>query len=135
MVADSGTRVVVVDDAGLAAVRQALERLEDGPSVVVVGDEAAHDKELAFADLRAEQAREIPPLPDPEKLAALLYTSGASGRPQAAMLSHRALLANTEQVAAVEPPMIHGDDVVLGALPMFHVYGLNAVLGSVLYCF
>ena len=48
------------------------------------------------------------------------------------MLTHRALLANIEQVAAVEPPMIHGDDVVLGVLPLFHVYGLNAVLGSVL---
>jgi long-chain acyl-CoA synthetase len=48
------------------------------------------------------------------------------------MLSHRALLANIEQVAAVEPPMMHGDDVVLGALPLFHVYGLNAVLGGVL---
>jgi long-chain acyl-CoA synthetase len=74
----------------------------------------------------------VPPLPDPEKLAALLYTSGTSGRPRAAMLTHRALLANIEQVAAVEPPMMHGDDVVLGVLPMFHVYGLNAVLGGVI---
>ena len=74
----------------------------------------------------------MPPLQDPEKLAALLYTSGTSGRPRAAMLTHRALLANIEQVAAVEPPMIHGDDVVLGVLPLFHVYGLNAVLGGVL---
>ena len=74
----------------------------------------------------------VPPLPDPEKLAALLYTSGTSGRPRGAMLSHRALLANIEQVASVEPPMMHGDDVVLGLLPLFHVYGLNAVLGGVL---
>ena len=28
--------------------------------------------------------------------------------------------------------MVHGDDVVLGVLPLFHVYGLNAVLGAVL---
>jgi long-chain acyl-CoA synthetase len=48
------------------------------------------------------------------------------------MLSHRALLANIEQVAAVDPPMITGRDVVLGVLPLFHVYGLNAVLGQVL---
>src|SRR5919107_1041150 len=48
------------------------------------------------------------------------------------MLTHRALLANIEQAAAVEPPMITGDDVVLGVLPLFHVYGLNAVLGQVL---
>ena len=60
----------------------------------------------------------------------LLYTSGTSGRPRAAMLSHRALLANIEQVAAVDPPMITGRDVVLGVLPLFHVYGLNAVLGQ-----
>ena len=45
------------------------------------------------------------------------------------MLTHRALLANIEQVASVDPPMIDGDDVVLGVLPLFHVYGLNAVLG------
>jgi long-chain acyl-CoA synthetase len=48
------------------------------------------------------------------------------------MLTHRALLANIEQVASVDPPMIHGDDVVLGVLPLFHVYGLNAVLGVVM---
>jgi long-chain acyl-CoA synthetase len=69
---------------------------------------------------------------DPERLAVLLYTSGTSGRPRAAMLSHRALLANIEQAAAVEPPMLTGDDVVFGVLPLFHVYGLNAVLGQVL---
>jgi long-chain acyl-CoA synthetase len=63
----------------------------------------------------------------------LLYTSGTSARPRAAMLSHRALLANIEQVAAVEPPLITADDVVLGVLPLFHVYGLNAVLGQVLW--
>ena len=72
----------------------------------------------------------VPPLPDPEKLAVLLYTAGTSGRPRAAMLTHRAMLANLEQVARVEPPMIRADDVVLAVLPLFHVYGLNAVLGG-----
>ena len=72
----------------------------------------------------------MPPLPDPEKLAVLLYTAGTSGRPRAAMLTHRAMLANLEQVARVEPPMIRADDVVLAVLPLFHVYGLNAVLGG-----
>jgi long-chain acyl-CoA synthetase len=98
---------------------------------VVTGAEPGPD-ELAFDALRADVVRPVPPLPDPEKLAAILYTSGTSGRPRGAMLSHRALLANIEQVAAVEPPMMHGDDVVLGVLPLFHVYGLNAVLGGVL---
>jgi long-chain acyl-CoA synthetase len=134
MVADSGTRLVVVDETALDVVRRALAELGPevvAPTVVVTGAEPGGG-EVALADLRADVVRPVPPLPDPEKLAALLYTSGTSGLPRAAMLSHRALLANLEQVAAVEPPMMHGDDVVLGVLPLFHVYGLNAVLGGVL---
>ena len=101
------------------------------PVVVTVG-EAPAQGELSYDVLRSTDPRPVPQLQDPEKLAVLLYTSGTSGRPRAAMLTHRALLANLAQVAEVEPPMIHGDDVVLGVLPLFHVYGLNAVLGSVL---
>ncbi|MBI4900192.1 MAG: AMP-binding protein, partial [Actinobacteria bacterium] len=136
MIADSGTRLVVVDDTAVDVVRRALEQLPGladvaAPTVVVTGIEPGPG-EVGFAALRADVVRPVPPLPDPEKLAALLYTSGTSGLPRAAMLSHRALLANIEQVASVEPPMMHGDDVVLGVLPLFHVYGLNAVLGGVL---
>lgn len=135
MLADSGTRLVVADDTTVEVVRAAVADVAapdvQRPLVAVVGTSPSAG-ELAFDDLRAASVRPVPPLPDPERLACLLYTSGTSGLPRAAMLSHRALLANIEQVAAVEPPMIHGDDVVLGALPLFHVYGLNAVLGGVL---
>lgn len=125
MLEDSGTRVVVADAATAPGVQEAVASLGAPARVVVVG-------EASYDELRAQPARPVPPLQDPEKLAALLYTSGTSGRPRAAMLTHRALLANLEQVAEVEPPMMHGDDVVLGVLPLFHVYGLNAVLGGVL---
>lgn len=129
MVADSGARVVVADADTVGRVREALA----GASVraVVVGAETAPG-ETSYDELRAERGPATPPLPDPEKLAALLFTAGATGLPRAAMLTHRALLANLDQVAAVEPPMMHGDDVVLCVLPLFHVYALNGVLGSVL---
>ena len=155
MIADSGARLVVADADALAAVREAvalLGRALDGE----------HDGELGEADAdllaravapagrrgrRRRRCRGRAPTTTcapasrpgrcrrcrtPSGSPSLLYTSGTSGRPRAAMLTHRALLANIEQVAAVEPPMIHGDDVVLGVLPLFHVYGLNAVLGGVL---
>ncbi|MBU2695054.1 class I adenylate-forming enzyme family protein [Pimelobacter sp. 30-1] len=141
MLVDCGARLVVVDDQTAEPVRTATGRSEVTaaardesrplPRLVVVGAPSAPD-ELGYDDLRAEEARPVPPLPDPEKLAVLLYTSGTSGLPRAAMLTHRALLANVEQVATVEPPMIHSDDVVLGVLPLFHVYGLGAVLGGVI---
>ena len=67
-----------------------------------------------------------------EELAALLYTSGTSGRTKGAMLSARALLANLEQLAAVEPPLVTGSDVVFVPLPLTHIFGLNAGLGMAL---
>ncbi|WP_406050540.1 class I adenylate-forming enzyme family protein [Kribbella sp. NBC_00889] len=66
---------------------------------------------------------------DPETLAVLLYTSGTSGDPRAAMLSHRALAANVKNLSELGEDRMGPEDVVLGVLPMFHAFGLNAVLG------
>jgi long-chain acyl-CoA synthetase len=74
----------------------------------------------------------LPDVPD-DQVALLLYTSGTEGRPKGAMLTHRALIANHEQLARVEPPLMTGADVMLLALPLFHAYGLNTGLGAVLW--
>ncbi|QCX28696.1 class I adenylate-forming enzyme family protein [Nocardioides jishulii] len=151
-IADSGSRLIVADAETASHAREAvamvraalagtplpgagdlepelLTRAKD-PHVVVIGE--GRQDETTYAELVSGEPAEFVPVADPERLAALLYTAGTSGRPRAAMLTHRALLANIEQVADTDPPMMHGDDVVLGVLPLFHVYGLNAVLGSVL---
>jgi long-chain acyl-CoA synthetase len=142
-IADSGTRMVIADATTIATVRAAVAGLTDAlevagaapaarPRIVTIGTTLAPG-ERGWDQLVATAAgRPLPARVDPESIAVLLYTSGTSGRPRAAMLSHRALLANIEQVAAVDPPMITGQDVVLGVLPLFHVYGLNAVLGQVI---
>jgi long-chain acyl-CoA synthetase len=67
---------------------------------------------------------------DPEALAVLLYTAGTSGQPKAAMLSHRALLSHLHNLSSFE--ILEPDDVLLALVPLFHVFGLNAVLGSAL---
>lgn len=71
----------------------------------------------------------LTPQTDPEALAVLLYTSGTSGDPRAAMLTHRALGANVRNLADLGEDRMGPEDVVLGVLPMFHAFGLNAVLG------
>ncbi len=68
-----------------------------------------------------------------DDLAMLMFTSGTEGLPKGAMLSHRALLANHEQLAAIVPPPIGADDTVLLAVPLFHAYGLNSGLGAVAF--
>lgn len=127
MLADAKAKVVLCDATGALPVREAVQAY--ACDVVVDGVEPS-GAETSFDDFIAEATDAEPTAPrDAEALAAILYTSGASGKPRGVMLSHRALIANIEQAAAVEPPMVTADDCMLGLLPMFHIYGLNAVLG------
>lgn len=76
---------------------------------------------------------EHPPEPTPTEaappdLALLQYTGGTTGTPKAAVLTHRNLVANTLQVAAWFAKAEHGREVVLAAIPFFHVYGMTTCL-------
>ncbi len=64
----------------------------------------------------------------PEDVALLQYTGGTTGTPKAAMLTHRNLVANSEQARAWFPRARDGQEIFLGAIPFFHVYGLTSVL-------
>ncbi len=64
----------------------------------------------------------------PHDLALLQYTGGTTGAPKAAMLTHRNLVANSLQARAWFPRAQDGQEVFLGAIPFFHVYGLTSVL-------
>ena len=80
----------------------------------------------SFDDLLA--ADSVPVIDvDPDDLAALIFTSGTAGSPRAAMLSHGNLLSNLDQSSSTDG--IKADDVVYGVLPLFHIFGLNVVIG------
>jgi long-chain acyl-CoA synthetase len=112
-----------------------VQRLEPQPGahapVLVVSDDQVLSGEVAASDVSAAGDPVLSPR-DVEALAVLLYTSGTSGRPRGAMLTHRALLANIDSASRTDPPPVSPDDIVLGVLPLSHIYGLNAVLGQVL---
>jgi long-chain acyl-CoA synthetase len=61
----------------------------------------------------------------PEQVAVICYTSGTTGRPKGAMLSHRNLLANCEQSMQIPSVRPEPTDVIWLALPLFHIYGMN----------
>ncbi len=61
-----------------------------------------------------------------DDLAAIIYTSGTTGRPKGAMLTHANLISNAEVLCAAWG--WRGDDVLLHALPIFHVHGLFVAL-------
>ncbi|MEM9392762.1 MAG: malonyl-CoA synthase [Pseudomonadota bacterium] len=77
----------------------------------------------SLARLAAEQPDHFSPVDrDEGDLAALLYTSGTTGRSKGAMLTQRNLLSNAQ--ALVETWKFESDDVLLHALPIFHAHGL-----------
>jgi long-chain acyl-CoA synthetase len=85
------------------------------------------DADVDFDDLLG--ADPVPAVDvEADHLAALLFTSGTAGPPRAAMLSHGNLLANIEQDLTTRDHTTAGD-VVYGVLPLFHIFGLNVVLG------
>jgi malonyl-CoA/methylmalonyl-CoA synthetase len=61
-----------------------------------------------------------------DDLAALLYTSGTTGRPKGAMLTHKMLIANAQALHRAWG--ITADDTLVHALPIFHVHGLFVAL-------
>lgn len=62
-------------------------------------------------------------------LALFQYTGGTTGVSKAAMATHRALIANTLQMRAWLTSNVPGDqEMFLGAIPMFHAFGMVAVL-------
>ena len=65
-------------------------------------------------------------------LAALPYSSGTTGLPKGVMLSHFNLLANVEQVLAPDAGGFTPDDVMFCFLPLYHIYGLNVALNTIL---
>ena len=67
---------------------------------------------------------------DKDDLAALIYTSGTTGRSKGAMLTRGNIASNA--VALAECWRFAAEDVLLHALPLFHVHGLFAALGTVL---
>lgn len=85
-----------------------------GPTVVL---DAAHARRLA-----AQPVGEVAPPPVDERAAAeLFYTSGSTGAPKGALLSHRGLYLHAIHSALTMG--LTGDDVVLHTIPLFHVNG------------
>jgi len=118
---DAGATALLYHDA-LAAAVQALPLPDCVNWCASVGDGAAVAEHPRWTDLTGSDPHYPEPDYDPRRhLAAILYTSGTTGQPKGAMLSHHNLVSNVESVTQV----LHlqpGEDVILVVLPMFHAF-------------
>jgi acyl-CoA synthetase (AMP-forming)/AMP-acid ligase II len=120
---DSGARILLTVPPFLDAAREAARRagIDD---VYVVGDA---DGVKPFAELLGDpgDAPEVE-IDSAADVAVLPYSSGTTGFPKGVMLTHRNLVANLCQVQAAFP--LEPDDVLIGVLPFFHIYGQTVIM-------
>ncbi len=111
-----------VDRSKLISLRH-IVITDESSAEAVQGNAAIHP----FDELLQGPATRWTSVP-PHTPAALIFTSGTAGSPRAAILTHGNLLENMCQNNSTEDHIV-SSDVVFGVLPMFHIFGLNVVLG------
>ena len=135
IISDSGSRVVIAEDADqVAKLREHRAEMPEVVAVVVIDSGDSTDPDgwvISFADLEdrgrallAEHPGVVEERIDaltPDHLATIIYTSGTTGRPKGVRLTHSAL---TYEGAAVDSINILGrDDLQYLWLPLAHVFG------------
>ena len=122
-VGDATPRVLVATNT----TQEALAPIADGADARLVTLNA--DGSGTLTDGLAERPAQFDTVArDPDDLAALLYTSGTTGRSKGAMLTQDNLLSNA--VSLVDHWQITGDDTLIHALPIFHTHGLFVALNT-----
>ncbi len=123
---DSGAAAMVALEASLPLLRAARAGLGrgcpiltlDGPAAGEAGDVSLPESGADVSGVRAATGAA-------EDVAVCLYTSGTTGRPKGALLSHRNLIANVQSFRSVLH--VGEEDVFLAALPLFHAYGATVL--------
>ncbi|MEF8875639.1 MAG: AMP-binding protein [Haloarculaceae archaeon] len=94
------------------------------------------DEDAGIVNYSHAKTKHDPAFDRPERayddVACQPYTSGTTGRPKGVLLSHENLLSTIESYT-LGGLAVDADDAIVLALPLFHIYALNAVMGTYLY--
>jgi acyl-CoA synthetase (AMP-forming)/AMP-acid ligase II len=125
IVHDCAATLMIVDPATAPLAEAALSEVDCVRSTLCIGD----DFEAALAAEPDDELNIVVPEQDP---AFIMYTSGTTGRPKGAVLTHRNLvMAGMLQRIAAGGRCPDGEVVLLG-VPMFHIAGMGTALGRLL---
>ena len=91
----------------------------------------SNNKHMSFKSLIANDGKynQVEVKHPEERIAVIQYTGGTTGLPKGAMLTHRNLVAATQQLHAMQEgddaKLVEGTEKVLAVLPLFHIYALT----------
>ncbi|MGL4395754.1 MAG: long-chain-fatty-acid--CoA ligase [Hyphomicrobium sp.] len=125
-------RAIVVPFADmLPAATALLFKLLKKRDIADVAGAGMQDRILSGRALAATARAPTPVAIDPERdIAVLQYTGGTTGTPKGAMLSHANLYANAIQIDAWSRELVAGQERMMGALPLFHVFAMTVVMNT-----
>lgn len=128
---NSQCKVAISTEDLVPGFTQLQPNLSNLHKVFFIGEDPKTDWALPFTKLMESpsQQMELPTLVE-DDLAVILYTSGTTGRPKGAMLSHRNLGSNA--LAIIEQMGIEDDVKAINVLPMFHVFGMTVGMNATL---
>ncbi|MFD1811053.1 long-chain-fatty-acid--CoA ligase [Rhodococcus gannanensis] len=126
---DCGAKIVVVDDIGLPIAVSALPQLATPPRVVAVASQAAGFESYPDLIEGTPSAGEHPDVPE-ESPALIMYTSGTTGRPKGAVLTHLNLQSQGTTVMRAFQ-YVDEDEVNLIASPLFHIGAVGSVIPTI----
>jgi long-chain acyl-CoA synthetase len=129
ILADAGAKAVVSELPSLPGLLSVRDRLADLRTVFVIGGPPAPAGTVSLEEALSDEAEPPSVETDESDVAVIAYTAGTTAEPKGAVLSHGNLMANLVQMSSVSLLAIEPDDLVLTALPLFHIYALNVVLG------
>jgi long-chain acyl-CoA synthetase len=126
ILADAGAKALIYHEAFATAVQSLKSNVQSLEFAVCIGDKKSSEGHFLFGEIlkTTQLAPQIQFDPDND-LAAILYTSGTTGRPKGAMLTHSNLASNTTSVMSALQ-LKAGEDVLLVVLPMFHAFAATA---------
>lgn len=132
LVSDCEPRAVVTESV-LARVATAVRELDPTLDTVIVAGSASDDEALGYEDLVTEASEPLEPVDIPNDSPALImYTSGTTGRPKGAVLTHANLNGQAMTSLFTTGADINNDVGFIG-VPLFHIAGIgNMIIGLLL---
>ena len=128
---DSGAKLIVTIPMFLEIAREAAQGTHVEEIVLIGGDGSEEDVTQIGELLGAGAAPPDVEIDPDSDLAVLPYSSGTTGLPKGVMLTHRNLVANIVQTDAAMS--VEADDVLIGVLPFFHIYGMTVIMNMGLW--
>jgi long-chain acyl-CoA synthetase len=129
LVQDAGVRLFIADASGYNLLKQARSQAEIGQAIVIGKGFALDEGDIAYNALRIDYNLKFPEVASQDP-AIYQYSGGTTGTPKGVIATHRSLVANALQFRAWLWTCKMGEETILAAIPLYHVYGM--VLGMCL---